>query len=329
MKKIFILLTLVLVTLLISSCVVKIPNEKIDDVKPPVKEDNVITDETEKIEYNYSVTARDYASVDALTLEERANEFVSALCLKDAEILEIYIGGKIDKLESVKMDAYVKSIDGEIAKVGVVVYESSSTALPVGEHEYILDLTQNGVCYVQFFGTAEKQKSFFNGTKENISEDALIEDGYDFCRYAIRLGGISNIDVYHTAKHTRPDLNSPLTDLETFSKYLSDRFGIDDINDYPEIKDSLYADRRFENGKEMFFVDCAHGATSSAWIFENYSTDGNKYSYTFTFCSDFAYISPALRVTYNFEKRDGCDILTFIGISSEQLGSESVAVFAF
>ncbi len=332
MKKIFVLFALVLCLLLTASCVEQIPDEKVGDVKPPVTEDETVTAEPvtppEKIEYNYSVSARDYASIDALTLEQRANEFISALCLQDTEVLEMYIGGKIDKLDSVKMDAYVKSIEGEIAKVGVTVYESNSAGLPVGEHEYILDLTQNGICYVSFFGTAEKHNEYFNGTKTSISEDALTEDGYFFCYLSIRIGAITDIDVYHNAKHTGM-LGSSLTDLETITKYLYDRFGIEDINDYPEIKDRIYQDRQIENGKEMFFVNCAHGADSSPWIFDNYSIDGNKYSFTFTFYSDFAYISPALKATYNFEKRDGCDILTFTGITSEKLGDESVATFSF
>ncbi len=333
MKKTFILLTLVLCVLLITSCIAHIPNEKTDDTTPPVTEDKTVIDEPktppEKIEYAYLVSARDYASIDALSLEERAHEFVSALCLKDTEILEIYIGGKINNLDSVKMDAYVKSIDSEIAKIGISVYESSSTGLPVGEHEYLLDLTQNGICYVQFFGTAEKQKEILNGTKLNISENVLIEDGYDFCRYAIMLGSINTIDIYHTAKHTRPDLESPLTDLETFSKYLYDRFGIDDINNYPDIKNKLYEDRRIENGKEMFFVNCAHGGTASSWIFNGYTVDKDKYSYTFTFHSDFAYISPTQKVSYYFEKRDACDILTFTGISIENLEDEETSIFVF
>jgi hypothetical protein len=327
MKKTCILLIFTLVSLVFTSCIAVTVEEQIDDVKTPVTDiDKSIP---EKIEYSYSVTARDYASIDALSLEERANEFVSALCLKDTEVLEMYIGGKINNLDSVKMDAYVKSIEEGIAQVGVTVYESEAAGFPVGEHEYILDLNQNGVCYVCFFNTTEKFTEFNKQLKSVISEDTFIQDGYDFSRFSIRLGGINKIDIYHNAKHTRPDLEYPLTDLETFSKYLYDRFGIEDLNDYPQIKDELYQNRRFENGEEKFFVDCANGAAASPWIFEGYTVDGNKYSYTFTFYSDFAYISPTQKVTYSFEKRDDCHILTFTEIITEKLGEEEVSVFAF
>ncbi len=349
MKKIFILLTLVLSMLLVTSCVTQIPDEKLDginqpvtnaDVVPPVTEDEKEETPPEKIEYNYSVTARDYASIDALSIEERANEFVSALCLKETEVLEMYIGGKINNLDSVKMDAYVKSVEGEIAKVGVTVYESEAAGLPVGEQEYLLNLGQNGVCYIAFFGTNEKYTEFNDQLDLNVSDDALIQEGYDFCNWSIRLGTITDIvDVYHNAKHTGR-LDSPdgseydsYADLETITKYLHDRFGIEDINEHPEIKTKIYADKYDDRDnkfdKEMFFVSCGHGADASPWMFDGYSVDGNKYSYTFIFHSDFAYISPTLKSTYNFEKRDGCDILTFTGITTEKLGNEDVATYGF
>ena len=130
MKKTFLLLTFIFILLIISSCATKTSDEKGSDVKMPSWENEAVTSEPstdenekvtpniprEKIEYNYSVTARDFDSIQALSHEERAKEFISALCLKDTEIVNQYIGGRINALDSVKKIQITKEgiINGRI-----------------------------------------------------------------------------------------------------------------------------------------------------------------------------------------------------------------------
>ena len=340
MKKTFLLLTFIFILLIISSCATKTSDEKGSDVKMPSWENEAVTSEPstdenekvtpniprEKIEYNYSVTARDFDSIQALSHEERAKEFISALCLKDTEIVNQYIGGRINALDSVKMNAYIKSFEGEVGTVVLTVEESDSPAFTVGEYEYVIEMDEifNTQCsYVTFFGTADAYGEYLNGTNFpfNISDDTFINDGYRFSHYAIRLGYISKLDVHHMIKHTHPDSAVGTTTLENYSKYLSDRFGMDDINAL-ESKELLKA---IENGETTIRIDCAHGGTVIACLFEGFEQDGAKYSYTFTFYSDYAYISPTQKTTYTFEKHDSLDILTFTGMTVETLGEGKVA----
>jgi len=328
MKKFLILLTLVLLLLLTTSCVTQTPDEKGSDVKTPVSENGNSSSDIplEKIEYNYSVTARDFDSIEALSHEERAKEFISALCLKDTEIVNQYIGGSINALDSVKMNAYVKSFEGEVGTVVLTVEESDSPAFAVGEYEYVIEMDEiyNTQCsYVTFFGTAEAYDEYLNGTNFplRISDDTFINDGYRFSYDAIRLGYTNDLDIHHMIKHKHPDSAVGTTTLESYSKYLSDRFGMDDISTL-ESKEIIKA---LENGETNIRIDCAHGGTVIACLFEGFEQDGAKYSYTFTFYSDYAYISPTQKTTYTFEKRDGLDILTFTGMTVETLGEGRIA----
>ncbi len=333
MKKTFILLALISILLIISSCTEKMPSEKDSDVKAPISEDEKVTPDAppEVIEYSYSVTARDFDSIYALTDEERAHEFVSALCLNDTEIVNYYIGGSINSFDSVKMNAYIKSFENSVGTVILTVEESDSTAFTVGEHEYIIemdDITNTQYSYVTFFGTADDYAEYLKGASLPISDDDLFNDGYIFSSRAIDLGYCDTLDIHHMIRHTHPktwDYYS--VDVENYSKYLSDRFGIDGINvlDIKELSNYIIT----ENGEKKIDIGCAHGGTVMPHTFEKFEQDGIKYSYTFVFYSDFAYISPTQKVTYTFEKRDGCDILTFTGITTEKLGDGKVARVSF
>lgn len=307
-------------------------------------------EEPEKIEYNYSVTARDVNEIYSLDPQKQAEEFISALCLGDSEVLEIYIGGTIDRFDTVKMDAYIKNAqiaenDSVVlyATVGLNVYESQSPAFPVGEHEYILHILESPyLSVVSFFGDKAFLKEYLSNEKNEISDDEKVNDAFGFVeRNAIRLGFVNEISdvrnhneesVFHLAQHTCLTLASygyEFLEYDVFLKYLYDRFGIDNIDNYPVIKKELNSKKTDIDGRILYNMSCGHGAMSTAHQFEKYEKEEGLYKISFIFYSDYAFISPCRRNTYLFEEVEGSDILRFIGIETEKISEEKLASYLF
>lgn len=315
--------------------------------KPKVKVEN----EPETIEYNYEVTKRTVDEIFFdLSPEKQAEEFISALCLGDSEIVEIYIGGAIDRFDTVKMDAYIKNAEiaqnDEVAlcaTVGVKVYESESPAFPIGEHEYVLHILESPYLnVVSFFGTAETLVKNLSVPTNEISDDEKVNDAFGFVeRNAIKLGFINDIpdvrkhneeSIFHLAQHTCLTLVSygyELLEYDVFLKYLSDRFGIDNVNDYPVIKKEIKERKTEVEGKTYYNMSCGHGAMSTVHQFEKYEKEGNEYKISFIFYSDYASISPAKRIIYLFEEIENSDILRFVGIETEKISEENIASYLF
>ncbi len=317
----------------------------VNTVEPEIQEP-----EPEIIEYNYEVTARTVNEIFGISPEKQAEEFISALCLGDKDVVEIYIGGAIDRFETVKMDAYIKnaqvSENDEVvlyANVGLNVYESESPAFPKGEHEYVLHILESPYLnVVSFFGSADTLMNNLSVPTSEISDNEKVNDAFGFVRRnAIALGFIDEIpdirkhneeSIFHLAQHTCLTLASygyEFLEYDVFLKYLSDRFGIEDINSYPLIKKELNARKTNIEGKTYYNMSCGHGAMSTVHQFEKYEKEGNVYKISFIFYSDYASISPAKRVVYLFEEDEDCDILRFIGIETEKISDEKIASYLF
>ncbi len=283
---------------------------------------------------DYSVTLRNVNDIFEASPKKQISEFISALCLGDKEIVDIYIGGSIENFDSIKMDAYATLTDNyTTALVYLDVQRSESPAFPEGQYQYLLKLNESPyLSVIDFFGKMEKYALYNATISAYYTSDPLLDDALRFTyQDLIRLGDYSeNIEnhAFHIMQHSLPNAEDGYSDYETIEKYFFDRFGIE-VNKSYSIKRELDGKKTVIDGEEKYMVGCAHGADASANIFEKIEQNGNKYSISFIFHSDFAYISESERRIFTFEKVEGSDILRFIKFESEKLSNEKTAGYSF
>lgn len=283
---------------------------------------------------DYSVTFRNVNDIFEASPKKQISEFISALCLGDKEVVDIYIGGSIENFDSIKMDAYATLTDNyTTALVYLDVQKSDSPAFPEGQYQYLLKLNESPyLSVVEFFGKAEKYALYNAPITAYYTSDPLLDDALRFTyQDLIRIGDYSeNIEnhAFHIMRHSLPNAEDGYSDYETIEKYFFDRFGIE-VNKSYSIRRELDGIKTVIDGEEKYMAGCAHGADASANIFEKIEQKGNKYSISFIFHSDFAYISESERRTFTFEKVEGSDILRFIKFESEKLSSEKTAGYTF
>lgn len=216
------LLIVALTLLLLTSCNDKPFKEK-DETADTTKISEAITEEIkveEKKEqpfdgeFECNITAKSWDEAYELSNKEKAMEFLSAICLKDRKVLEIYMSGDtVDELLKINADFTLVSekeaviyyndqkktkvtidkddaeghekykdqhaFDCYIAEVIMTVSNSHSDIFPVGIYEYTLKTTHSGFLFVNYFGPTERFE-IFEGSEIPDEGDSALYSNYKF-----------------------------------------------------------------------------------------------------------------------------------------------------
>ncbi len=352
MKKL--LYSALILLFLLTSCTPKETPPKTDGENISENE-NPVNDETlEPVIYNefeYKVTTIDWTDLDRLSPEEKAREFLSAICLSDSDVLSMYMqGDTIQELIKVKADAKIadgKEITeyygeypykGYETKVLFEITESGSDLFPVGTYEYILKIMDTSVLSVEYFGASDRYG--VNIIPDKQTSPALY-DTYAFIDeiFHYNAADLSNaaLDVdlhfdslFHIAIHSLMALHEDYifkTTLDEFKEYISLRYGYTDNAVLQRFADKLtrvtYASVD-ENG--VYTGSCAHGYSSIIRELKSIEEKDGLVVFSYTMFADSAQMLPCEEVSFTLRKNENNDLMTLVDIKSEKLNSCEVAI---
>lgn len=365
MKK---MLVLLLLSLLLVSCAkdgTVTPNEP-DPIEPPSDVTEVVTpdeiptetpEETVYEEFEYAITARDYESIyNELSHEEMTKEFLSAICLKDIEVLQQYMfGHTVNELTKIKADVMIDGgktvteyfngtpFDGLETKVKFIVSQSNSKIFPVGVYDYILFVRKTGAFGVEYFGPAERYSAFQNAVVPEEISSPVLYNTYKFIEEYYRNIPLTSFDealdpnvsfdsIMHLAVHTRMALGEDYvftTTLEQFKEYISLQFGYTDEVLLQRFANALskapYATAD-ENG--VYTVCCAHGHGSLANDLISIERKDGRYTFTYAIFSDSAHTVQCEERVFVFEENKDSDTMTLVDVQTTELNGLSSYVFS-
>ncbi len=359
-------LLIVLMAILLVSCQTKpsdITGKPLDDtpsvtVEPSEPDD--VPEETPKAgytEFEYEISARDYDSIyENLSNEQMTREFLSAICLSDLEVLQLYMyGDTTEELMKIKADVMIDGgkivteyfdeipFDGLETKVKFIVSQSESDIFPVGVYDYILYVRKTGAFGVEYFGPAERYAAYQKAYAPDENASPVLYNTYKFVEEFYRniklamsdeaLDPNVNFDaIMHTAVHTRMALGEDFvftTTLEEFKEYISLQFGYTDEAVLQKFANALskaaYATVD-ENG--VYTVCCAHGyGTLSNYLTSIEMKDG-QYIFTYAVFSDSSYTVQCREDVFTFEENKDSDTMTIVDVKSTKLNDLAEYVFS-
>lgn len=299
-------------------------------------------DDSENAQNTYSVSAKTWEEVDALSIQDKAEEFLSALCLNDTEALGIYIGGtSAGQFKNVKLDAVItdtiSTSDYEMVyAVDVDVAQSDVSTFAEGKAEYTLRISNDGNgAYVSCFMPSDKAKE---ADYPRVSGDELGLDGYDFATayfdVYINDGVFENSQwqndftakLIHVIRHTIPSNDVNSFTVDDFNSYIAKRFGFDTIDSYAGALELLREMCAVE-GDENTFNYCEHGGNVIAQSMRDVEKTDKGYSLTFDFYGDFACMYKVASCTLTFESSEGEDIAKLVDISFDKTNDTPIAYF--
>lgn len=365
MKK---LLLIILLSVLLVSCQTKPsditeqppaddPNVTVDPVVP--EEETELPDESQPqfTEFEYKITARDYESIYTnLSNEQMTREFLSAVCLKDLEVLQVYmLGDTTEELMKIKADVMIDGgktvteyfngipFEGLETKVKFIVSQSDSKHFPIGVYDYVLYVRKSGAFGIEYFGPEERYPAFQNAVVPVESTSPVLYNAYKFVEEFYRniklalskeaLDPNVNFDaIMHTAVHTRMALGEDYiftTTLEEFKEYVSLQFGYTDeavLNRFATaLSKAAYASVD-ENG--VYTVCCAHGHGSLSYDLTSIEMVDGKYVFTYAVYSDTAHTVQCKEDIFTFEENKDSDMMTLVDIRSTVINDLEEYVFS-
>lgn len=333
------------------------PNVTVDPVIPEEETELPEEPQPQFTSFEYAITARDYEAVySELSNEQMTREFLSAICLKDLEVLQLYMQGDTTE-ELMKINADVKidggktvteyfdgrPFDGIETRVKLTVSESDSECFPVGEYDYVLLVRKTGAFGVEYFGPEERYPAFqSSAVPEKSSSPALynaykfVEEFYRNVRLSLSKDAIdpnSNFDsLMHLAVHTRMALGEEFTfttTLEEFKEYVSLQFGYTDEAVLDRFANALskapYATVD-ENG--VYTVCCAHGYGSLSYDLTSIELKDGNYVYTYAVYSDSAHTLQCKENVFVFKPNPDSDTMTLVDLGSTSLNDLTQYVFS-
>lgn len=272
----------------------------------------------------YSIITRDPDEIALLSPEECAYQFLSALCLNDTEMIDLYAGGSgHDDYTNVRMDSKLTSFgkndeylsDNYIGQAYISVHESDCDTFEVGKHQYSIIIdgnSNNGI--IDYFG--KKEDTLPALSIETHSCDATKADALEFLNLYIseykadeRMsdGNLNepSYELMHILIHDIDTDESGIFDIDGVNLYLAERYGFATIDDYPEMEQYLREKCGTDIGEDTFTnADCVHGTSEIALTFDKseWLTNSDAYTYVFNFgfYSDFARIEKCAEAVFTF-----------------------------
>lgn len=354
-------LVLVLALLLLTACQkpVNAPTPSQPDEPPTVTEPEAPeVPEVPEIEgaeeFEYAITARDWDDVKKMPLEKQAKEFLSALCLLDREVLEIYmVGDTVDELLKIKADAVISNptdivvfydehpYEAYSVDVTMSVRESESDLLPIGIYNYTLRLGEASSIPVEYFGPTERYE-IFNGSEIPKKEsEPVLYNTYVFIQNFYRnneekLGNeainpeTQFENVLHLAVHALMEMEDDYifeTTLSEFKEYMRLRFGYTDeavLNRFANaLSKKVYAT---DKGNGVYAVCCAHGYGSLMYDLMKLERNDTQYSFYFDIFADSAHTVKCAETVFTFEENKDSDVMTLIDIQYKTINDLSPVI---
>ncbi len=359
-------LLVVLMALLLVSCKSQQPDstgeppvdkqpDNAQTVTPNEAPEDVIEEGYE--EFEYKITARDYDSIyENLSNEQMTREFLSAICLRDLEVLQLYMqGNTTDELMKIKADVMIDGgkvvteyfgdtpFDGLETKVKFIVSESESEVFPVGVYDYVLLARKTGAFGIEYFGPDDGYASFQKAIVPDKSASPVLYNTYKFIEEYYRNFPIATADdvlntdvnfvsIMHLAVHTRMALSEDFiftTTLEEFKEYVSLQFGYTDeavLNRFANALSNAPYATADENG--VYTVCCAHGYGTLSNALVNIEMSDGLYAFTYAIYSDSAYTVQCREDVFIFEENKDSDVMTLIEVQSTTFNDLPQYVFS-
>lgn len=301
---------------------------------------------------DYAVTAREWEDVNALPLEKKATEFLSALCLKDVDTLMCYIQGdslsellKADidakigegKEISVYYDGVETSFKAYVLEVRLDVANSKTELFPDGSYYYTLKISENSP-FVEYFGDRGRYE-IFEGTNINATDEALYS-AYTFAEQVFHESNLiaengfdldSNFDsIFHAAVHDLMAQNDDFvlkTTLDEFKQYIRLRFGYTDESVIDKFATKL-AESSFITVDDAgnYSGSCAHGYSSIIKELSNVTAKDDTAVFTYTLFADTAHTIPCAEVEFMFVKNADSNVMTLGNFEYRALNSLEAAI---
>ena len=337
MKKILFILVLALMLLVSCSEEKQIDNTPKNDV--PVEESTDFPKE-------YVVKARTFDEIYALSHEEKAKEFLAALCLGDKEILEYYMyGDTLDILLECQFDAFIKDTEeipfGYCSTVMLNVKKGVENVIPAGKYEYTLVINEANPIIVGYFGPSERFDLFKNPKTPDTSADYPIYNSYKFIEEFYHSASELSKEaldtnkyfdsIYHMAVHSLMATGTDFTFTTTsdgFKMYMTERFGYTD----PDLLDRFAVkldedDSAIKDEFGTYTVSCAHGYGSVIYDLIDISEKDDITTFSYVLYSDTARTVQCARMEFDFEKNEQSDVMRVVDIRFEKLCDLTPAVF--
>ncbi len=337
----YLIFTLLALCVVLFSCTEKIPDieEKVKEEIPVISENTNTPTEEEKAERQKQL----YNEISNMSLEERANDFISALNSGDTERLDSYIQSlSIQEFSKAKFNAEIVNVRDESdlsyveyqADVRVTITESETVAFENGTFDYALlirDFPDPG--FVVYFGPSDRIdiiKEENTPTKDNTKLYNAYWSVMPLFTYISsepteeKLNEAKNFEVAHAVVHAIiPYFTGEIfLTKEEFKKLANDIYGVEDI----EVLDWLDFKYPCENG--VYSIYCAHDMHSTFQMYEGMEETENGIKLTFSLYSDSAYTVKCGTLVVTFEENENSDFMRVVDIDLEKHLDYPVYTFA-
>ncbi len=323
---------------------------EIDNTEITPADDTAADEQYQKLDY--AITARDWDAVAALPLEVKATEFLSALCQKDEEVLNIYIeGDSIKELLKADIDAKIgegmpivvryANVDtafiAYLQEVRLDVSNSKTELLPDASYYYTLRVSENRP-FVEYFGGRERYKVFENASISSSDEElcsaiTFIEQVF----HEKNLIAENSFDVdanfnsiFHAAVHELMSQNEDFvlkTTLDEFKQYIRLRFGYTDESVIDKFASKLTESSFITIDDEgNYSGSCAHGYSSIIKELSSIDETDDTAVFTYTLFADSAHILPCAEVKFTFTKNTDSTVMTLTDFEYNAVNSLSMAI---
>jgi len=337
MKKILFILAAAL--MILTSCT------EAEKTKETPKQDTP-TEEGVTSPMEYVVKAHTFDEMYALTHEERAKDFLSAICLDDREMLDYYIQGEsVDTLLQCDLDAAITdTVDvqfGYCATVQLDVKKGVDGIIPAGKYDYTLLINEASPMVVGYFGPSDRFDAFNNPKIPDMSIDYSAYCSYkfveEFFRNAMKTS-MAALDtdkyfdsIYHLAVHSLMSIGEDFTFTTTadgFKMYLTERFGYTD-----EALLERFVAKLDEDGSAVkdeygvYTVSCAHGYGSLVYDLTDVSSKDGRTKLSYVIYSDSARTVQCAKAEFVFEENENSNIMKLVDIKYEKICNLTPSVF--
>lgn len=312
------------------------------DSTPDEITDNTGDDTTDADRYELTATTED--AIRELSEDKLCEEFLKTLCNGNTDLLGYYTLGEdhsaLEGFDAVYTINQSNTDSGflradvtlEILKSECASFEEGTTA------HYELRAYEYGMPLIEL--VAADTVSNFDLTETLVDIPA---DGFNFAKTYMAMMFDPQLEYSNEQWKEVEDLNAsiirliratiPTNDAGAFSTddlntYLSQRFGYNTIDTYPQGLEMLNQScTRDQENEDIYYTNMGMGGNIIAYTAREpqIDFDTNQYKYIFDLYTDFALLEKCGEVTFTFTLTDGSDILTLTDVAYTESNGRTVA----
>ncbi len=296
----------------------------------------------------YELVATTEDAIRELSDDKLCEEFLKTLCNGNTDLLGYYTLGEdhsafegfdaIYTINSTNTDRGYLTADVtlEIINSECASFDEGTTA------QYELHAYEYGMPLIEL---VPKSKDYTVLTSFELSESIvdIPADGYNFARaYIANIFDKNNeysneqwqdvedlnASLIYLIKATVPTNDAGAFDTEGLNTYLSQRFGYNTIDTYPQGLEILNQTcTRDQENENIYYTNMGMGGNIIAHTVREpqINFDTNEYKYIFDLYTDFAFLEKCGEVTFTFTLADGNDILTLTDVAYTESNGRTVA----